>query len=273
MTRPTTLAALALALSGALTLGGCPVLGTRATEGGRPDGPILSAPDPAVVREPGTFNSATGCLIHTVMYRPSRPKTDGLTVLAPGFMRDQSHLSDLAQAIAARGIPTMTLTPCNSRPWGGRHVQTGADMRRLARSQGARRIVYGGFSAGALSALVAARLDPHSVGVLALDLVDERRLGIGMARQLDRPLIGLRGEPGRCNAENNGLPVFAAAPRAQLTPIPGASHCDFESPSDWLCETLCAADASGPQRRRREVIERSVASVADLLALAPDAVH
>ncbi len=231
-------------------------------------GPVATVWDTtpgSVFEVPAVFRSRTGCRIETLLYRPSTPSVDGLAVLAPGFFRDQRHLRDLARALAVRGIPTLTLNPCASRPWGGRQVQTGADMRDIARGQGARRVVYGGFSAGALSALVAARLDERSAGVLGLDLVDNGGIGIGMARGLDRPLIGLWGDPGRCNAEGNGRQVFDSARQGRLTAIPGASHCDFESPTDWLCESLCPAARPGSEARRREILGRSVAAVVDLI--------
>lgn len=247
-------------LAAAFFLSGCAGIGP---------GPLATASDTtpgSVSVVPAVFRSQTGCRIETLLYRPSQPSVDVLAVLAPGFLRDQRHLRDLARALAVRGIPTLTLNPCASRPWGGRQVQTGADMRDIARRQGARRVVYGGFSAGALSALVAARLDERSTGVLGLDLVDNGGIGIGIARGLDRPLIGLRGDPSRCNAEGNGRQVFASAPRGRLSAIPGASHCDFESPTDRLCEVLCDGDRPGSWGHRQEILRRSVLAVTGLLA-------
>jgi pimeloyl-ACP methyl ester carboxylesterase len=230
-----------------------------------------TAPKPALSGEPGALRSIAGCVGATTFYRPSPPRTDGLAVLAPGFLRDRIGLRDLARALADRGIPTVTLTPCHS-PWDGRQVQTAADMQRLARRLGGRRILYGGFSAGALSALIAARSDPRAVGVLALDLVDRRGLGILLAKGLKVPLIGLSGEPGPCNARNNGLAVFAAAPKSRLLSIRGASHCDFESPTDRLCEIFCTDPdlRSGSESRRQEILARSVDAAADLLAVPMD---
>jgi hypothetical protein len=263
----TTVHTLAAMLAAALTMVGCQGIGLRPSAIEHPQTRVETGANHAVPQEHRALRSATGCIVDTVLYSPSRAQTDGLVILAPGFMRDQRHLANLARSLAGRGIPTLTFNPCNTRPWGGRPVQTGADMVGIARLQGARRVVYGGFSAGALSALIAARLDPHTFGVLALDLVDNRGLGIGMARGLDRPLIGLRGEPARCNAHNNALPVFAAAPKGRLSAIPGASHCDFESPTDWLCEALCQGGGPGAWPRSRDILERAVGQVVDLLAV------
>jgi len=214
-----------------------------------------------------SLDSDTGCRIATRLFRPSRPGTDALVVLGPGFLRDQRHMQGLAEALAAVGVPTATLDFCNSRPWEGRPVQNGRDMRRVAERFGARRVVYGGFSAGGLSALAAAWADTDAVGVLALDLVDDRGLGAGLARTLELPLVGLRGDSAPCNAWSNGLAVYGASPDARVTPIPGASHCDFESPTDWLCEAVCGAPDSGSEDRRREIIARALAEVTGLLGI------
>lgn len=241
-----------------LLLAGCTGMSPRT-----PATPLIAG---AAVERPGVFRSESGCRIATRLYRPARSAGDDLVVLAPGFLRDQSRLRDLARALAARGFPTLTLNPCAGRLWSGRQVRNGADMRTIAHRLGARRIVYGGFSAGALSALVAARLDARAVGVLGLDLVDNGGIGRGMARRLAPPLIGLRGDPSPCNAGGNGRAVFAAAPQGQLALIPGASHCDFESPTDGLCRLLCAGDRPGAWSRRQEILQRAVRIVAGLLA-------
>lgn len=215
----------------------------------------------------GSLRSGSGCRIDTRLYSPERPRTDGLVVLGHGFLRSQGRMVGLAEALAAAGVPTVTLDFCNSRPWDGRHVQNGRDMRRVADELDAQRVIYAGFSAGGLSALVAAWGDPRAVGVLTLDLVDERGLGEGLARTLHVPLLGLQGEPAPCNARANGLKVLAASPRAQVVAVANASHCDFESPTDWLCESICGRPDTGSEARRREVIARSVALTLELLGI------
>ena len=226
---------------------------------------------PASVPERDNFLSATGCQVDTLLYRPEHPRTEALVVLAHGFLRNQDRMAGLAQALAAAGIPTATLSLCSSRLLDGRHITNGVDMRRLAGRLHARQVVYAGFSSGGLAALVAGRLDPNTRGILTLDLVDAGGIGTGIARKLDKPLLGLVGEPAACNSYNNGLAVFAASPQAQLTRVSGASHCDFESPSDWLCELVCDGPGFGSEMRRRTIIDRSVAAVVGLLGLEPGA--
>ncbi|WP_216644830.1 alpha/beta hydrolase [Candidatus Thiodictyon syntrophicum] len=215
----------------------------------------------------GSIQSDTGCPIDTTRFEPRRPRTAVPVILAPGFLRDRRHLSGLARALADQGIPAVTLSQC-SRPWDGAPVRNALAMIAVARRLGARQVVYGGFSAGALAALIAGRLDPHTRGALALDLVDQAGLGVGMARALDRPLLGLAGDPAACNAHNNGLKVFAASPGGRVARIRGAGHCDFESPTDWLCRAVCSDGDRGSAARRAAIIAAAVAAVADLVGLA-----
>ncbi|MFE8034226.1 alpha/beta hydrolase [Thiohalocapsa marina] len=241
-----------------LVAGGCS--GLLHSEAGESPGPML--PD-GVVMTAGTLPSSTGCLIDYRLFhaasasrRSRASEPDELVILAHGFLRNQARMHDLASAIAAAGAPVVTMDLCNMRPWDGGHVENARDLQALARSLSGsradplaeRRIVYAGFSAGGLAALMAARNDPRAVGVLTLDLVDANGLGMAAAEGLNRPLLGLAGEPTNCNAWDNGRAVFAASRNARLHRVPGAGHCDFESPTDLLCEIVCQqpeADETG----------------------------
>ncbi len=253
------------------------IAGCAGLDRGHADGPDArgAAPglgyvagDQSITVVRGPIQSNTGCPIDTIRFEPRHPRTAIPIILAPGFLRDRRHLTKLARALADHGIPVETLNLCNSRPWNGRPVRNALDMIAVGRRLGARQVVYGGFSAGALAALIAGRLDPHTRGVLTLDLVDHAGLGVGMARALDRPLFGLAGDPGACNAYNNGLKVFAASPGARVARVPGAGHCDFESPTDWLCQSVCSGVDRGSAARRAAIIETAVTAVANLIGLA-----
>ncbi|EXJ15593.1 lipase/esterase [Imhoffiella purpurea] len=183
------------------------------------------------------------------LYRPASARSGDLVLLGHGFMRDRERMTGLAESLAETGLTVAALDFCNARPWDGGHVQNGFDMMALADALGARRRVYAGFSAGALAALVAGRNDPRALGVVALDLVDADGVGRLMARGMDRPLIGLFGEPSACNARGNGLAVYAAAPDASVQRIAGANHCDFESPTDWVCRLVCGSPSADGARR------------------------
>lgn len=226
-----------------------------------PLGPGDAASDRVRV-EAGSVTSSTGCELEYLLYRPTTSVRSAQVVLAHGFLRSKERMSQVAWRLAEEGIPTVALDFCNTRVWDGAHEQNGADMIRVARQAGVRRVVYAGFSAGGLAAVIAASLDADAIGVLAMDLVDRDRLGLEAARGLNLPLIGLVGEPSSCNAQNNGLEVYAAAPHAQVIRVEGASHCDFEAPTDGLCRLLCEPDTR----------ERSDALRARIIALAVDAI-
>jgi pimeloyl-ACP methyl ester carboxylesterase len=213
----------------------------------------------------GVVASATGCMLVYRLYRPQGEDTRDLVVLGHGFLRTQDRMADLARHLADAGVATVTLDFCNARLWDGRHVRNGFDMIKVADALEARRVVYTGFSAGGLAALVAGRNDPRTVGVVTLDLVDADRIGEKMAAGLDRPLIGLVGDPSPCNANNNGLAVFAASAEAAFERVSGAEHCDFESPTDWLCRLICRRQAPNASSPRRDIMDAATSATVALL--------
>jgi len=101
-------------------------------------------------------------------------------------------------------------------------------------------VIYAGFSAGGLSALLAMDSDPRAVAYLGLDPVDSGGLA-GGAQNIEAPSLFLFGEPSSCNAASNMeqfLPPTAVALR-----IPYATHCDFQNPYDMACERFCGSVA------------------------------
>jgi hypothetical protein len=107
------------------------------------------------------------------------------------------------------------------------------------------RFVLVGFSAGGLSALLAADA-PGVAGYVGLDPFD-RPGGVGLeaARKLRIPAFLLRGPAAGCNAYAIAEPWVKALPNlVQDRQFAAASHCDFESPTDGLCTFVCG-DTSG----------------------------
>ena len=215
----------------------------------------------------GQTRSATGCILDYAWYRPAAAAADELVVLAHGFLRNKARLDGLARALAAAEMSVVTVDFCNTTLWRGNHARNGLDLIAVANRLNARRVVYAGFSAGGLAALVAAHADPRTRGVLTLDLVDAQALGRRLAPELKRVVIGLFGEPASCNAMNTGVATLMAARQARIERIDGASHCDFEAPTDWLCRILCESDAAGAEQRRAEILMRAVAAVRDLMQM------
>ena len=255
-----------LGLCAALALPlGCLAPGTR--------GDAAAEPRASVDRyrlESGEARSVAGCRYAYRVYEPTAAGTAAAGATPPtvllghGFLRDQDTLIDLARALADVGVRVATLNFCNMRPWNGHHARNASDLRALAERVAADAPrVYGGFSAGALAAALAARDDPATLGVLALDLVDQDGIGRAALAASDAPLVGLQGEPSACNAGGSGARAFAERPDATLETVTGASHCEFESPTDRLCELLCGDgdDTAADERQRAEIVRRALAAV------------
>lgn len=259
MTPPRRVLAAVLLLLLVAGLAGCLPPRLRAAPSAAP----VAGPEVAV--ETGSVASSTGCALGYRLYRPPGPAADGLVVLGHGFLRSMERMDGLARALADAGMTTVAVDFCSMRPWDGRHHQNGLDLVAVARALDAERVLYAGFSAGALAALVAGRADPGAVGVLALDLVDDGGLGLRTARALDKPLVGLMGEPTACNARGNGQPVLAAGRTADIRTIAGAGHCAFESPTDWLCRMVCEGPEGDSAELRARIIDESVELAAGLL--------
>lgn len=235
---------------------------------------ILHHPDPAPggaldttpslrveVRE---LRSATGCWLDYRLYSPASAD-DALVVVGHGFLRSKDHMDGLARRLAQAGLRVAAVNFCNSSLVAGRHRENGADMVAVARHLGARRVVYLGFSAGGLSAVIAGRTDLQTLGVVGLDLVDDAQgLGARFAAELDKPLIGFAGDPSPCNARDNGRAVYAAKRDAQWVRVRGAGHCEFETPSDWLCERVCGGPPPNAEALRQAITEATVNAVLGL---------
>lgn len=214
--------------------------------------------------------SSSGCHFRYRHYHPDQLRSQTTVILGHGFMRNQNTMVDLARALANQGIAVATLNFCNMRPWNGQHKKNAADMQDLARELGVDSdVIYAGFSAGALAAVLAA--DNHTRAILALDLVDQKSLGLNAISQLETPLIGIAGDNSSCNANGNGHALFAARDNLALSELQhqtGASHCEFESPSNWLCELACGdKDAeTTATTTRTHIIEQSIKSIGPFLS-------
>ncbi len=193
---------------------------------------------------------------------PAAGPVRGAAILSHGFTRSRRTLSGHAQALAENGV--LTLTPdlpctfdfrCNARA-----LAAMVGLLRAGDTFGApvEKVMLVGFSAGGLSSLLAADT-PGVVGFVGLDPFDRtmpgetERLGLAAAGRLNVETMLLRAPPSRCNAEAVAAPwstVLPALWRDEL--IPDASHCDFESPTDWMCRLACGDSDPARQQRVRQ---------------------
>jgi len=189
----------------------------------------------------------------------------GAAILSHGFTRSRHTLAGHAQALADAGV--LVLTPdlpctfdfrCNARALAALVAALRAGEAFKAVGAPVQKVMLVGFSAGGLSSLLTADV-PGVVGYVGLDPFDRvmpgevERLGLAAAGRLRTEALLLRAPPSRCNAEAVAAPWATTLPvlwRDEL--IAGASHCDFESPSDWMCRLACGDTDPARQQRVRQ---------------------
>jgi pimeloyl-ACP methyl ester carboxylesterase len=206
-------------------------------------GAAPAAPPPVQTQVQTQVHELDGHRVTLDVY-PAAGPLRGAAILSHGFTRSRRTLAGHAQALADVGVLAVTPDlPCT--------FDFRCNARALAALVGALRaggtfgapmdkVMLVGFSAGGLSSLLAADT-PGVVGLVGLDPFDRtmsgetERLGFAAAGRLRTEALLLRAPPSRCNAEAVAAPwgtVLPALWRDDL--IAGASHCDFESPTDWM---------------------------------------
>ena len=203
----------------------------------------------------GKIVSSTGCEVAYSFYQPNASTQNIIVVLAHGFMRSRSRMAHMVKHLASWGLAVASVEFCNSKWWAGNHDLNGADMVAVARELKAKKVIYAGFSAGGLAAVVAAYLDKKAIAVFGLDMVDNKGLGKKTAPQLGVPFFGLMAAPSACNANNNGLDVYAVSPDSCVIKIEDAGHCHFEFPMDGKCTFVCS---KGENQFSREMIQQTI---------------
>jgi hypothetical protein len=169
------------------------------------------------------------------VYAPQNYEGTEIVILSHGFMRTKANMAGWAQHLASWGLTVVTPNLCSIYD----HATNGQDLVKLTDAVTTGAAIYAGHSAGGLASMIAASQDPSTRGVLGLDLVDAFSLGVSAAGSVSAPVAGLVGISSSCNSKNNGLDVYRAAPDAQALYVTEADHCDFENPTDTLCQFLC----------------------------------
>ena len=203
----------------------------------------------------GKLKSSTGCEVAYTYFKPRDVSKDVLVVLGHGFMRSKKRMAYWAQHLAGWGLSVVNLEFCNSKFWAGNHDLNGADMVAVSRKLHAGKVIYTGFSAGGLAAMVAANLDKNTLAFFGLDMVDNQGLGKKIAHKLVVPFYGLFAAPSACNANNNGLDSYALVPHSNVIKVEDSSHCHFEFPVDGKCSFVCG---KGEIRFSRDMIQQTI---------------
>ena len=209
------------------------------------------------------------------IYRRVVGASRGVAIVAHGFTRSRSRHSDLGRALAEAGVVAVIPDlPSVLDLWANgdaiaqlvQKLEAGAfGLVPVARS----RVVLIGTSAGGLATVLAAANVPGIAGWIGLDPVDRTGTGVGAAEKLTSPAVVLLAEASGCNLFGSGRRIARAVPRLVRTNvIEGATHCDFESPTNHFCRVMCG----GASDQLQEVIRRE--TVTATLELLPDsAIH
>ena len=210
-------------------------------------------------------------LLHTVVaelgghpvqvdiYEPGVEPSGGIAIVAHGFTRTRARHRDLGQSLAAAGITAVI----PDLPYILDHWGNGDAIEELAHKLEAgalglppveqSHLVLVGTSAGGLATVLAAAKLPALAGWVGLDPVDRTGSGVHAASRLTAPAVVLLAEPSGCNLFGSGRSIARAAPHLLRTVVlHGASHCDFEAPTNKFCQRVCGSSSAKMQSRARE---------------------
>lgn len=188
------------------------------------------------------------------VFEPDAGPPVGVAIVAHGWTRSREQHRDAGRALAEAGIVAVIPDLPNLVDlWGNgsaivdlvRRLESGAlGLPPVLPSS----LVLIGTSAGGLATLIAASKLPDIAGWIGLDPVDRSGMGLYAASNLGTPAIVLLGNASACNLFGSGRSLAQAVPRlVRSKKIDGASHCDFESPTNRVCTTFCGGASRDKQ--------------------------
>jgi dienelactone hydrolase len=208
-------------------------------------------------------NTRHGVLPTDVYLPPAGTPVRGGAILSHGFMRSRHTMAQHARLLAREGViavtPNLPFQVDSHRNAEALH-DIAAQLRNGGFGPATDRIVLVGFSAGALASVLAAVDLPGIAGLVALDAFD-RPSGIGLAaaKRLTVPATAIRAPAAGCNAYGVAAPWGAAFPKADGDLyLDGATHCDFESPTDGVCRLFCFGSDEAKRRQVEDMLRAAV---------------
>jgi dienelactone hydrolase len=203
------------------------------------------------------------------LYRPAGGAPRAVVILAHGFTRSRANLVELGRDLAASGFAVVV----PNLPYLVDHDGNGRALARLAEriergadpdlDLGSRRVIFVGFSAGGLAALLGAAGYSRALGWIGLDPVDRADRGLAAAPRLAAPAYVFRAPAAACNAHSNSLALIERLPAiVEHRVVRDASHCDFEAPTDAFCELACGRADPARQAAIRAAVVAAAASLA-----------
>ncbi len=243
------------AATGGSAPGGNGGWGGAASEGGQGGGITdFSAEGPYAYTQTTGQHDMPGCgflnKLDYSLFAPTGAADAPLVVLGHGLGRDRERMVLLAHHLATHGLRVATIDYCHLKITDVDHAQNAADQVTLATAlAGGAPVIHAGYSAGGLSSLVATSTDSQAVALLLLDGVEKDGLGQTTGPSVSVPTFGLVGEPHLCNSQNGGGVYLAKQTQNGWSArVIGATHCDFEGPSDVICTVPCGGEGAQGQR-------------------------
>ena len=225
--------------------------------------PAAYTKDTATLEYPGFDGSVD-------IYRPADGASVGVAIVAHGFTRSRIRHRDLGRALAEAGVTAVIPDLPNVMDlWGnGQAIVELVDKLDAGAfgplPAGRAHLVLIGTSAGGLATVLAAAKLPGLAGWIGLDPVDRTGTGADAAARLTSPAIVLLAPAAACNLIGSGRSIARAVPGLRRAPvIDGASHCDFEDPTNRCCEAVCGGSTPAIGARIRAL---AVAAAVELLA-------
>lgn len=161
-------------------------------------------------------------------------------IFAHEFVGSHDYLIDFSKHFASWGLEVATMNLMHSSFLNNDPIQDAEDLILLSdQILGGGPVVYVGYSAGGLRAMIASALDISTVAFFGLDIVDLDALGQSYVQNLDIPIFGLAGEASLCNSQSNGADIYIEAENSKLLRVTESDHCDFQSPNSFSCIFLC----------------------------------
>ena len=227
------------------------------------------------VAQPASFTVHTdvveldGHRVRVDVYEPDAEASDGVAIVAHGFTRSRERHRDLGRALADAGITAVIPDlPYILNHWGNGDAieelvnKLEAGALALPPTEQSRLVLIGTSAGGLATVLAVARL-PKLAGWIGLDPVDRTGSGADAASRLSAPAVVLLAEPSGCNLFSSGRSIARAVPDLMRSVVlKGASHCDFEGPTNKFCQRVCGGSSSEMQSRARD---ETVAAVIEML--------
>jgi len=196
----------------------------------------------------------------------------GVAIVAHGWTRSRARHRDAGRALAEAGVVAIIPDLPNYLDlWGNGttivalvgQLESGAlGLPPVERSS----LVLIGTSAGGLATIWAASKLPGIAGWVGLDPVDRTGTGMYAASKLAAPAIVLLGDASACNLLSSGRTLANSVQHlVRSVKIDGASHCDFEAPTNGFCSVMCGF---GSREKQLEAQNATVLAALELLAMA-----